>query len=434
MPFEDEFASALREVADVSLVRGVDELAVDAARRGRRKKLRRNVIGGAVMVAVVASGAAAVASLPGGRGTTDPAAPASASVSGSPAPTAAASTPAAPVGADQMLSLLKSAIPSGWQESNPDSRSTEPDPKLNGRRAPYAGLTLEDGQGQGSITVNLRRDPTPVDMNADWAKCPDPTYEPYTVCSHTARPDGSYLTVLQRWTHPDKARGFKQWFATLRRPDGAVVDVTEYNMPGQTVYQLTRTDPPLTADQLAAIATDHRWDQVLNALPAAAAPAKTDMPPPNFTSPKVDQILATAAQLLPNGLKESDTGGSGAIGDAHFTVDDGQGKSLIEVIVQDWSGFQPSKFSGADVSTEFKNATTLSDGTKVLSYTEDDFAGHKGIVRNGVDILRPDHLRVLVHSFNSAAPAGQPTRDAPALTLDQLQALATSPAWHGPAK
>ncbi|WP_441249486.1 hypothetical protein [Kitasatospora sp. McL0602] len=436
MTFEDEFASALRDAADVRPIHRADELAVGAALRGRRKRLRRNAVAGAVAVVVVAGGAGAIAALPGTRSATDLATPATPSPSPSltATPSATATTPAAPVGDAEVLSLFKSLLPAGWQLSNPQSHGTEPGPKeLMG--STFAGFTVDDGQGKGSVMLTLRREPTPVDMNADWAGCPDPTYEPNTVCTHTTQPDGSGLTVLQRYLHPDKSGGLKQWYAMLRHPDGTLVELNEWNSPDQADYQLTRQEPPLTPAQLTAVVTDRRWAPVLAAI---AVPGGTGggvhQPKMAFTAPALDRILVTAATLLPEGLKRADTGGDDTFGAAHFTVDDGHGKSLIEVTVQDWSDFRPGQSPGADISTEFTDADTLPDGTKVLSYSESDFGGHKGIVRNGVDILRPDKLRVLVHSFNAESPAGQPTRKDPALTLSQLKALATSPSWRGPAK
>ena len=115
-------------------------------------------------------------------------------------------------------------------------------------------------------------------------------------------------------------------------------------------------------------------------------------------------------------------------------MDDGHGKSLFEVTVQDWSVFQAGKSSGADIADSFKDAKVLPDGSRVLSYSEDDWSNHPGITRNGVDLLRPNHLRVLVHSFNAASPMLAPTRSAPALTLKQLEAIADSPSWQGLAK
>nr|WP_228924442.1 hypothetical protein [Streptomyces sp. DH7] len=43
--------------------------------------------------------------------------------------------------------------------------------------------------------------------------------------------------------------------------------------------------------------------------------------------------------------------------------------------------------------------------------------------------MRPDGMRVVVSAFNSGAQSTPATRPEPALTMDQLVALATSPRW-----
>lgn len=43
--------------------------------------------------------------------------------------------------------------------------------------------------------------------------------------------------------------------------------------------------------------------------------------------------------------------------------------------------------------------------------------------------MRPDGMRVVVSAFNSGEQSTPATRPEPALTMDQLLALATSPQW-----
>ncbi|MFJ8253231.1 hypothetical protein [Streptomyces sp. NPDC094466] len=45
------------------------------------------------------------------------------------------------------------------------------------------------------------------------------------------------------------------------------------------------------------------------------------------------------------------------------------------------------------------------------------------------DTMRPDGMRVVVSAFNSGDQSSPATRPAPAVTMDRLTALATSPEW-----
>ncbi|GAA1232914.1 hypothetical protein GCM10009665_23980 [Kitasatospora nipponensis] len=444
MPFEDDFARVLQETADVTPPAGAAALAAGAAQRGRRRR-RRNVLAGAAAFALVLGGGATVAARWGPQHVSDRVA-ANDSTPALPTPSPAASSPGAaaspsatpdaapssapPVSGDSLLALLTGHL-AGWQTSNPMSRGTETATGYGG--GPYAQFTVTDGEGEGSVAVDIGRQPLPLAVDADWMNCPDPTYQPYTKCSRRQQPDGSYLLVRQGFLNPDNAHGYQQWSAELFRPDGLTVTVVEYNMPGPTTYTLSRSEPPLSPEQMTAIATDPAWLAAARAVPAPPAlPAGGNPMGLGFRQASIQSLLATAAPLLPNGLTEADQGGTD--GTAHFTVDDGHGKSLFEVTVQDWSIFKEGTSSGADITDSFKDATVLPDGSRVMTYSESDWANHPGIVRNGVDLLRPDHLRVLVHSFNGPSPMLTKTRTKPVLTLEQLQAIADSPTWEGIAK
>ncbi|MDH6132374.1 hypothetical protein P3T37_001759 [Kitasatospora sp. MAA4] len=431
-PFENAFALALRTAADVSPARGTEALALGAARRGQRRKRRRNALAGAGALVVLVAGAGALTGWADPGGATRVTSPATTSSPPPAATTPTATLPAAPISDAQLLTLFKAQLPATWSLSEATSHGTEPDPQHTAVGT-LASATVDDGHGKSYVQIDFQRLSTPVNMNADWTQCPDRTDEPFTVCSRTTRPDGSTLLVLQRYDRPDRRDGIKRWSAQLLRPDGTGLTLVESNTPTNSSYQVTRADPPLTADRLAAIATDPSWNQVMAAMPAPYVPPSglytgSDPMRQNFNWPPTDKILATAAPLLPAGLTEADTAGS--TDTAHFTVDDGHGKSLVEVTVQDWSIFKAGVSSGADIPVNFQGATVLPDGTQVLRTSEKDYGGEPGLVRNTVDILRTDHLRILVQAFNATSQALAPTRALPTLTLDQLQALATSASWE----
>lgn len=101
-------------------------------------------------------------------------------------------------------------------------------------------------------------------------------------------------------------------------------------------------------------------------------------------------------------------------------LDDGKGKSLVQINVQ--PAASPSGFSGNSAFT------TQSDGTKVREVTGPG-EKNKGVTQWKVDTLRTDGLRVLVTAFNTADQNGPATRPAPALTMKQLRQIALAPEW-----
>ncbi|WP_405190711.1 hypothetical protein OG473_22325 [Streptomyces anulatus] len=131
-------------------------------------------------------------------------------------------------------------------------------------------------------------------------------------------------------------------------------------------------------------------------------------------------LMPTFRALLPDGLsvgEETDTGGEFA----SVVVDDGEGRSLVQINVQ---------ADMRDVADDlYGEATTLPDGTLLATSKEPGEKGGAGVVQWTADTMRPDGMRVVVSAFNSGAQSTPATRPEPALTMDQLVALATGPQW-----
>lgn len=131
-------------------------------------------------------------------------------------------------------------------------------------------------------------------------------------------------------------------------------------------------------------------------------------------------LMPTFRALLPDGLsveEETDTGGEFA----SVVVDDGEGRSLVQINVQ---------ADMRDVADDlYGEATTLPDGTLLATSKEPGEKGGAGVVQWTADTMRPDGMRVVVSAFNSGAQSTPATRPEPALTMDRLVALATSPQW-----
>ncbi|MFE7448334.1 hypothetical protein [Streptomyces griseus] len=138
-------------------------------------------------------------------------------------------------------------------------------------------------------------------------------------------------------------------------------------------------------------------------------------PPLDYTA-----LMPTFRALLPDGLsvgEETDSGGEFA----SVVVNDGEGRSLVQINVQ---------ADMRDVADDlYGDATTLPDGTLLATSKKPGEKGGRGVVMWTADSMRPDGMRVVVSAFNSGEQSSPATREAPALTMDQLTALVLSPQW-----
>ncbi|WP_030394314.1 hypothetical protein [Kitasatospora purpeofusca] len=153
------------------------------------------------------------------------------------------------------------------------------------------------------------------------------------------------------------------------------------------------------------------------------AQANPDAVPPSAEAhPEGGEVLAVAATLLPAGLAPADA--STGEGFARFNVDDGRGKSEVQVYV--------AKQPAGAPDPRYDYSTVLPDGSRLVVQQGAPMSG-SGSVRWSVEILHPDGTRVVVRAFNTAVrrntAKAEPGRSTPPLTLDQLRAIATSPTW-----
>ncbi|MFF7281921.1 hypothetical protein [Streptomyces griseorubiginosus] len=156
--------------------------------------------------------------------------------------------------------------------------------------------------------------------------------------------------------------------------------------------------------------------------PGSSAPATTApaTPKPTFTGTlPANRALATLSALLPTGLTRSTPPGSGQSG--QLWVDDGRGKSLLEVHVS-------RQTSTTEIRKHvFAGATPLPDGTLIQSRQSPPGTtpGHQT-----VNVLRPDGLYVTLMQWQATSQNGPATRTTPLLTPTQLRTIATSPRWQ----
>ncbi|WP_327354364.1 hypothetical protein [Streptomyces sp. NBC_01304] len=410
-PLEQHLAEALRETGDTFRP---DTLALTQAghTRGRRLRYRRRaaITGGVAAIAAVGVGGALL--VPGALdgGDRSPAAgPAASSRSA-----ATAKTPAP--GAREVAKVFKSLLPQGKFKLESARGSAD-------ELGPMASGVFDDGHGKAAMGISFSRIDPDSEQAREMTECPDNTLVEYDFCSSKTLPDGSQLMLFKGYEYPDRRVDTKNWRATLVRDDGYLIDMSEWNAAAEKDSPITRPNPPLSVAQLQSVVTAKEWQRTLQAIPKdpkgmkpGGTPGQTEAPPAADNA----KISATLAGLLPKGFKVTDRGGDGEW--AYLVVDDGDGKSYVQVNVQ--PGMD-------DVAGElFKDAETTPDGTTL--FTTRQGPGDKGI--EGVqmwtaDTLRQDGLRVVVSAFNAADQKSAPSRETPALNLRALVEIATSKAW-----
>ncbi|MFE7562051.1 hypothetical protein [Kitasatospora sp. NPDC057500] len=421
--FEDDLLHAMTRAGDGFRPQGPEGLAAGGLARGRRRWRRRSaaaVVGGAAALALVGTGAfyltdgspAASGLTPAGGGATTAG---SASLTPGSSPTVSA-TPSgvAGVSGDEVLATFRALLPQG-QVSGADGSGTDTAGGPGGVTG--AQLVLDDGNGKAWIMISFTRTAEDDPRRAD-TDCPDRKIVRYDACTSTPLPDGGALTLFQGYEYPDGRADTKWWSARLTGEDGRLIELSEWNAEAQKGKPVTRPTPPLTPEQLKAVVTDKSWDRVIAALPEPGPPTpEPGSPTPSARSTPFtgQEILETAAKLLPAGLKQAETDGSE--GYANFVVDDGKGRSMVELNVEDWSRTREAK-------AQFAGGETLPDGTRVIVRK---VPGNP--TRWVVDTLRPDGLRVAVGAYNSGGPNDAASRAVPALTVDQMKMIATSPRW-----
>ncbi|MFA3875129.1 hypothetical protein ABS735_15755 [Streptomyces sp. MMCC 100] len=412
-PFEERLAAALRDTGGA--FRAADRTAlIDAGRnRGRRTLTRRRtgVLGGVAGVALIGVGGAML--LPSGDSAdAEQSSAASRATAG-----ASASAAPEPVSGDAILKSLKELLPEG-EFSEVDVRGSGEKP------GPYAQVVFDDGQGAAAISLGFGRVEPGSPQVGQLTQCPDETFTPYDDCHSSRLDDGSTLRLLQGYEYPDRRVDTKLWSADLVTADGQHVSVSEWNSSAEKGAPITREDPPLSTEALKKLVTADVWRDVVAATPVASKPSvstgASDEERPPAASGK--DITETLVGLLPKELDVVKKGGQDTEY-SYVVVDDGRGASLVQVNVQ--HGMD-------DVAGQlYASGETLPDGTRIATHQGVGDDRVPGVVMWTVDTMRPgdDGFRVVISEFNNGSSHGEPTRDTPALTMDQMREIALSEEW-----
>ncbi|MEV8627074.1 hypothetical protein [Streptomyces sp. NPDC051079] len=422
--FEEELGAVLRRTGDGFGADDRRELASGGLTRGRRRMLRRRLAmtGGVLALAGIALGGAYGGSVLGGMDVDAVGGVGGASVAAAPKPGGSGTVgqpglkpgdePRIPVA--DIAAVLKANTPAGsWEIQDPEGKGQS------------VAAVYDDGKGKAGVTVGLYRASGDGESGAGQVTCPDKVAVPYDACTTETLPNGSRLMVFQGYEYPDKREETKNWRAVLLTKDGFLVDASEYNAAAEKGAPISRENPPFSPAQLKRLVTAAGWRPLLKQLPPLPErPGGSGSTEPEAHEPSAAAVQATLRSLLPKGqgLRVVGRGGEGGYG--YLVVDDGKGRSLVQINVQPgMTGIRNDVFGGSDVTTE-------ADGTRVKLFEQPGEKGGQGVVWWGADTLGLDDFRVVVSAFNSGTQHDAATRPEPALTTQQMKAIALSPKWR----
>nr|WSW68252.1 hypothetical protein OG461_19735 [Streptomyces sp. NBC_00995] len=399
--FEDGLGAAMKQAGKEFSAAGRPLLDGGVARGRRRTLLRRSaaVIGSMSALALIGLGGSLVT---GGIGS-----------SRDGGEVGAASPVLTPE--QQVSRTLAALLPEG-------RLSAQPGPEGGGtqdRKGPSpsgASVVYDDGHGKAALTVTLSRQAAGR-LDEDGPSCPDGNVNTFEACSAATLDDGSRLVLFKGWEYPDRREETKWWYADLLTPEGYRISVSEWNAPAEKGAPVSRAVPPLSLDRMKELVRAERWRPVLASLPEPEPQAPAGRAPKELSGAV---ILDRLTAQLPGGLTVK-ASGKQETEYAYVVVDDGRGKSLVQINVQ--PGMSDVDLFGAGTEV-------LADGTKVVTHEGPGEKGGAGVRTREVDTLRPDGLRVVISAFNTANQNEAASREDPALTLAQLRSIATSKVWR----
>lgn len=318
---------------------------------------------------------------------------------------------AAPATASQLIETLQELLPGG-KVSEVQARGVHDFPPQ-----PYVHLVFDDGNGPAAISVSLNRVVPGTGHTHALTACPDKTLFPHDSCVSTRLPDGSLLKLLQGYGHPNR-RGTKLWSAELITPTGQHISVSEWNAAAEKGAPISRSEPPLTMAQLKGLVTAQVWRKYVDSIPGDPQTPRISVERER-AEPAFEVILDMLVRLLPTSVEVVRRSND----HSYLVVDDGGGKSFVQISVQhDMCSVAGDLF--------VSDTETVADGTKVTHRQDEGDKDVAGCVRWAVDTLRPGGFRVAVSALNAGGPHDAPTRETPALTMKQLRAIATNPQWN----
>ncbi|MFJ3890034.1 hypothetical protein [Streptomyces rubrogriseus] len=408
-PFEDRLGAALRDAGD-GFEADRASLVTAGRVRGRRALLRRRAAVVSGVAGVALAGVGGVLVLPAD----DPAGP-DRSRTASAASAGTATAAAAAFSGDDLLRELKGLLPGGTYGEESARGSDH-------QLGPAVRLVYDDGDGAAAVGMGFARVEPGSARVRELMACPDHNMTPYDDCSSDRLPDGSLLRLYQGYEYPDMRVDTKLWTADLVTAEGQHVSVSEWNSPAEKGAPVSRDEPPLSTERLRELVTAGVWREVVDAIPESPKPSRSAAPRTEQPAASGKSVGDTLAALLPEKLDVVAHGGQESEY-AYVVVDDGRGRSLVQINVQ---------YGMADVAGQlYADGETLPDGTRVATRQGPGEKAGSGVVMWTVDTLRPGPagFRVVISAFNTGDQNEDATRDAPAVSMEQLRGIALSEEW-----
>ncbi|MFI8484518.1 hypothetical protein [Streptomyces rubrogriseus] len=408
-PFEDRLGAALRDAGD-GFEADRASLVTAGRARGRRALLRRRAAVVSGVAGVALAGVGGVLVLPAD----DPAGP-DRSRTASAASAGTATAAAAAFSGDDLLRELKGLLPGGTYGEESARGSDH-------QLGPATRLVYDDGDGAAAVGMGFARVEPGSARVRELMACPDHNMTPYDDCSSDRLPDGSLLRLYQGYEYPDMRVDTKLWTADLVTAEGQHVSVSEWNSPAEKGAPVSRDEPPLSTERLRELVTAGVWREVVDAIPKSPKPSRSAAPRTEQPAASGKSVGDTLAALLPEKLDVVAHGGQESEY-AYVVVDDGRGRSLVQINVQ---------YGMADVAGQlYADGETLPDGTRVATRQGPGEKAGSGVVMWTVDTLRPGPagFRVVISAFNTGDQNEDATRDAPAVSMEQLREIALSEEW-----
>ncbi|MEU7567444.1 hypothetical protein AB0A99_15820 [Streptomyces fradiae] len=277
--------------------------------------------------------------------------------------------PPATVSGPGMAATLRSLLPKGAVTA-PAGRGTDDD------RGPAASLRYDDGRGPAGVTVELFRVDPDGYSTRQYMVCRS------SDCTRTRLPDGTQLTMY------DARDGSRRETKRVVRYVSGTGDMVEVAVRA-TDAERPAAQPPLTREQLKAVAMSPKWRTALGALPAA--PDEETGGPTRYW----DMYRAMFTGLPGR----------------HVWNEDGLGPGLVEARV--------------DTSRRNTGAEPVIDVRQ-----ERVEGGGEGVVRWVVTGAAPGGRYVTLTAYNAPAPDADATRTTPPLGIPALKACVLSPLWE----
>ncbi|MFJ8861147.1 hypothetical protein ACIRD8_22295 [Streptomyces sp. NPDC102451] len=403
--FEGELGAAIKQAGEGFSVTGRPLVDGGVVRGRRRTVLRRSaaVTGSVAALAVIGLGGSYVTGV-GAQSKED---------------VGSAQEATGPVSPEQQVIRTLTALLPEAKLSEQPSPGTGSKAARKSAHASSASVVYDDGHGKAALSVSLSRQNPDQKLGEGELSCPDKNLSAFEHCSATTLKDGSRLVLFKGWEYPDRREETRLWSADLLTPEGYRVSLSEWNAPTEKGTPVSRPAPPLSTARMKALAQAEEWRPIVEALPEPAEPVR-EAPVPQGRSG--DAILDELTGLLPDGLTVK-ASGKQETEYAYVVVDDGQGKSFVQINVQPGMSDVAADLFGSD-------AKVLADGTKVATEQGPGEKGGAGVKMRQVDTIRPDGLRVAISAFNAANQNEAATREEPALTLAELEKIATSTVWQ----